>query len=164
MVTFAFMIKINRELLNSLSRQAKESERKRKNHNFHPGPEDPMHRMLNAMEPETYVRPHKHVEPMKREAFIILRGGIFLVEFDELGEITDHFIMQAGSGNEGAEITPGSYHTLIPLESGTVIYEIKDGPWDINTDKVFAQWAPEEGSLDGMAYNAQILERLHRLK
>jgi cupin fold WbuC family metalloprotein len=154
------MIKINNELLDRISQQAKESARKRQNHNFHSSPHDHMHRMLNAMEPETYVQPHKHVEPDKREAFIILRGAICLVEFDEQGVITDHYFMEAGTGNEGAEITPRAYHTLIVLTPGTIIYEIKDGPWDIKTDKVFAPWAPEEGSLESAGYNARVLKSL----
>jgi cupin fold WbuC family metalloprotein len=158
------MIKINNELLDNLSKQAKESDRKRRNHNFHSSAEDLMHRMLNAMEPDTYIRPHKHVEPEKREAFIILRGEIYLVEFDEQGEVTDHFFLQAGSGNEGAEITPGRYHTLLPMEPGTVIYEIKDGPWDINTDKVFAPWAPEEGTGESAAYKSRLLQNLLDMK
>ena len=154
------MIKINNGLLNEVSQQAKKSDRKRKNYNFHYGSQDLLQRMLNAMEPETYVRPHKHVNPDKREAFIVLRGTICLIEFDENGEFTDHFVMRAGSGNEGAEITPGSYHTLISMEPGTIIYEIKDGPWDIETDKVFAQWAPEEGSKESKSFILDLQERI----
>lgn len=156
------MIKINTDLLNRLSEQASQSPRKRQNFNFHVSSDDLMHRMLNAMEPETYVRPHKHVNPDKHEAFIIIRGAICMIEFGEQGDILDHYIMQAGTGNEGAEITPGVFHTLISLKPGTVIYEVKDGPWDIKTDKVFAPWSPEEGSPESAGFNARLLEIIQK--
>lgn len=154
------MRKINNELLNRISAEARESQRRRKNFNFHSESDDPLQRMLNALEPDTYIQPHRHINPDKREAFLILRGAICLIEFDEWGKIVDHFVMKAGSGDEGAEITPGVYHSLISLEPGTIIYEIKDGPWDINTDKEFAPWAPNEGSSESLVYNQQILEKL----
>ncbi|MCA1745626.1 MAG: WbuC family cupin fold metalloprotein, partial [Bacteroidales bacterium] len=60
------MILINSRLLDALSLEAKEHPRKRKNHNFHTSLADPINRMLNAVEPESYVRPHKHEKPDKR--------------------------------------------------------------------------------------------------
>lgn len=154
------MKRIEKRLLDNLSEKAGKSPRMRQNFNFHDGPSDPLQRMLNAMEPQTYVRPHKHVAPEKREAFIVLRGSVCLVEFDEAGKIIDSCVMTAGPDTPGAEITPGVYHTLIALRPGTIIYEIKDGPWDAATDKVFAPWAPEEGSKDSTAFNSSLLQLL----
>ena len=68
------MITIDRELVSGVTEQAKSSPRLRKNHNFHADYADPVNRMLNAFEPGTYVRPHKHESPDKCEVFIVLTG------------------------------------------------------------------------------------------
>ena len=41
------------------------SPRLRLNHNFHDDLADPINRMLNALEPGTYLQPHKHENPDK---------------------------------------------------------------------------------------------------
>ncbi len=154
------MIKIDQPLLERLLQKADNSERKRANHNFHQSAEDTMHRMLNCMNPGTYVAPHKHQNPDKNEAFIILRGKILIVTFTEEGKITKHSVLEAGSPQFGAEIPPKTYHTLIPLAHGSILYEVKDGPWDIKTDKTFAPWAPKEGEEGTLEYNQSILQQI----
>ena len=153
------MIRINNDLLDSLTGLAENAARKRKNHNFHTEAADPLQRMLNAMEPGTYVHPHKHEGPDKREAFLVLRGKILLVEFDKDGNISDHQILSMQSGQFGAEVAAGVYHMLIALEKGTVLYEVKDGPYDPTTDKNFAHWAPGEGSAEAEKYLEGILAK-----
>ena len=63
---------IDLSLLNQVSKIAVDSTRKRKNFNFHQL-EDPVQRFLNAIEPGSYIQPHRHKEPLRDEAFIILR-------------------------------------------------------------------------------------------
>ena len=155
------MIRIDITLLEQLSQKAKNAPRKRMNHNFHQTSEDLLNRMLNAMEPATYVRPHKHENPDKREAFVILKGSFLIISFDEQGHITDHVLLSRESGVYGLEIPPRTYHTLICLEEGSVLYELKDGPYIPQTDKIFAPWAPEEGSPNAQAYNQKILNQLN---
>jgi len=140
------MIKITDQLLNSLSSEASVSARKRKNYNFHKQDSDLLQRMLNALEPDTYVRPHKHVNPDKREIFILLKGKIAVIEFDDAGNISDKIILEHALGNYAAEIKTGSWHTVISLGNNSVYYEVKDGPYDPVNDKVFAKWSPEENS------------------
>lgn len=154
------MIKIDKELIDKLSLEATKSSRLRMNYNFHTNAEDPLNRMLNALCKDTYIRPHKHQTPDKREVFLILVGRLLLVEFDEKGTITNHHILDSSKGNYGAEILPRTFHTLISLSESSVIYEIKDGPYNAKNDKFFAAWAPEEGSLDAVEYNNTILKKL----
>jgi len=146
------MIKVTSHLLANLSDMAKDSPRKRKNHNFHSADSDPLQRMLNALESSTYVRPHRHVNPHKRETFIILTGKVAVVEFDEEGNVIDKIILCSELGNYCAEIITGSWHTVISFEDNSVYYELKDGPYDEGTDKVFAEWAPEEESTKAFNY------------
>jgi len=154
------MIRIDAELLDTVSQKAQSSPRLRMNYNFHYGPEDTLQRMLNAMEPGTYIRPHKHEDPDKREAFFAIRGTLCIIEFNDAGEITNHTILNAANGNYGAEIAERSWHSIVSLESGSVAYEVKDGPYNPIDDKNFASWAPEEGSAQAGSYLLQLITKL----
>jgi cupin fold WbuC family metalloprotein len=155
------MIRIDQNLTKKLTEQAIASPRKRKNYNFHRFPEDTLQRLLNAMEPGTYVHPHKHENPDKREAFLVRTGTLLVVEFDEEGNITDHIVLNRELGNFGTEIAERTYHTIISLEKGSVAYEAKDGPYDPADDKYFAGWAPPENSPECEAYISSILAKLN---
>jgi cupin fold WbuC family metalloprotein len=139
------MQKINNELLNSVLAKAKESPRRRMNHNFHTDFSDPINRMLNCFVSDTYFRPHKHENPDKREVFLVLKGSLVVIIFDEVGNIIDHIVLNQANGSFGVEIPPREWHTIVCLEPETVIYELKDGPYMPINDKNFAQWAPAEG-------------------
>lgn len=147
---------IDQILLDQLSGDAKVSKRKRKNLNYHFGDADVLQRMLNAFEPDTYVRPHRHAKPSKREVFILLRGRLLMLFFDDYGNVTERTILDRDTGNFGMEIAAGEWHMAISLREGTIVYEIKDGPYNPLNDKQFATWAPEEDAPDAMAF----LERL----
>lgn len=157
------MIRIDHNLIDPLTVEAKESPRKRKNFNFHPNADDPMHRMIHASNKGTYVQPHKHENPNKTEAFIILKGRVVVVEFNDEGEIIDHIIMDASKGNYGVEIPPRVWHSLITLENDSVFYEVKNGPWNPSDDKFFAPWAPKEGDTEVGNYINMILDKLQLL-
>jgi len=154
------MIHIDHSLIQPLINQARTVTRKRKNFNFHPNASDPMHRMLHAMEPDTYVQPHKHENPDKREAFIVLKGRVAAIEFSDQGEIIDWMLLDPATGNYGMEVAPGAWHSLVCLETGTVVYEVKDGPWNPADDKFFATWAPKEGDADCLVYNHTLLKKI----
>ncbi|MCF8227481.1 MAG: WbuC family cupin fold metalloprotein [Bacteroidales bacterium] len=154
------MIKIDEKFIGDVSFRARKSERKRMNHNFHEFPEDTLQRMLNAIEPGTYIQPHKHENPDKREAFFVLRGRIAVVEFDDDGRVVDHIVLDARKGKYGAEISPRTWHVIISLEPGSVAYEVKDGPYDPENDKIFAPWAPAEGEPHAEEFNEKLVREL----
>jgi cupin fold WbuC family metalloprotein len=158
------MIVIQDELINSVIARAETSPRKRMNYNFHPQLDDPLQRMLNCLEPGSYIRPHKHENPDKYEAFVLLKGKVLVVEFDNKGDIASHVILSAELGKYGAEIAPRIFHAIIPLEKGTVVYEIKNGPYSPLNDKNFADWAPEEGSPDCADYMDNLIRRTIHVK
>jgi cupin fold WbuC family metalloprotein len=155
------MIKITDNLLNDISNQAKISERKRCNYNFHKSHEDLIQRFINALEPGTYIRPHKHENPDKAEMLIILKGRVLIIEFNENGEVSDYFVLDFEKGNKGAEISPKVWHTFIALQEGSAVYELKEGPF-IGTDKIFAEWSPEEGTSEAHDFNTRILRTLEK--
>ncbi len=157
------MIHITNQLTDTLASEASKSERKRKNYNFHQDASERIHRMIHATNPETYVQPHKHENPDKLETFIILKGRVLVIEFSEKGEIIDHLILDSSIGNYGVEIHAKTWHTLLTLEKDSLVYELKDGPWNASDDKNFAEWAPAEGDLNCMNYNKSLLSKLKLL-
>ncbi len=151
------MIKITDKLLNSMSYKAKASVRKRCNYSFHNSNFDYIQRFLNAVEPDTYVRPHKHENPDRVEIFLILKGRVLIIEFDDNGKIIDYIILDIEKGKKGVEIPPRTWHSLIVLKEGSVLYEIKEGPFIKETDKTFAKWAPEEGTKEAQEFNEKVI-------
>lgn len=154
------IIKITDALIEDVLKKASASPRKRTNYNFHNDYTAPIQRMLNAGYPGTYVRPHKHENPDKIEVFIILKGQAVIVEFDAEGKIVDHMILDPSKGGYAVEIPPKVWHTFIALKPGTVLYEVKEGPYNKEVDKNFASWAPEEGTEAARAFNKRVLEEL----
>ena len=150
---------INNQLLTAVSAQAKVSPRKRQNYNFHETLDAVVQRMLNALEPGTYVCPHKHESPDKIEAFIILTGKALVAEFDDTGNITTFSIIESGSDVYGVEIQPRTWHCIVPLVPGTMVYEAKEGPFSPLTDKNFAPWAPKEGTPGCDEYTRELLKK-----
>lgn len=154
------MVTIDEKFLSQLSKKAKASNRLRSTYNFHKNANDPIHRMLNAMEPGTYIQPHKHESPDKREAFWVLRGKIALFTFQDNGAVLSSTILGPETGNYGIELPPGTWHNLICLRENSVAYEVKDGPWDPGNDKVFAPWAPKEGDSTSETYINHLLKTI----
>ena len=150
---------INKCLIEKVVKEAKESPRKRMNFNFHKTFDANVQRMLNVMEPDTYVQPHKHEDPDKMEAFLVLQGRVLVVEFDDNGEIVSNCVLSAQDCVFGAEISPRVWHCIVPLEPDTVVYEVKDGPYSPLNDKNFATWAPKEGTKGCWQYNDELVRR-----
>ena len=133
---------VTRELLARVVEEAKKSPRLRKNFNIHPSDESRCHRLLNAIEPASYIRPHRHLDPEKDEAFILMSGRLGIILFDSEGEVLEIVILSQENGNLAADIPHGIYHTAVSLQSGTVFYEAKAGPYVPLTELEAAPWAP----------------------
>jgi cupin fold WbuC family metalloprotein len=136
---------------------SRRSSRRRVIQPFHRSAADPLHRMLNAVQPDSYVRPHRHLDPPKAEAWIVLRGAVAFFTFDDDGKVRDCMRLAAGGELFGVDLVPGVYHGFIALEADTVIYEVKTGPYRESDDKAFAPWAPAEGDAGAEAYMQELL-------
>ena len=143
-----------------MAEKSKVASRKRDHFRFHKLDNDSIQRMLNAMQPGTYLQPHKHENPDKREVFLALTGKLLVVIFDHQGNITDHMVLDPSKHEYAIEIPARVYHTVICLEPDSIAYEIKDGPYDPIDDKNFASWAPKEGEKECDAYNKKVLKEL----
>jgi cupin fold WbuC family metalloprotein len=118
---------INTQLLDQVTGQAKENPRKSMNFNMHDSLESKAQRLLNALEPGTVLPIHRHTETA--ETYILLRGKIRVLFYDGDKELTDTFELNPLAGEYGIHIPKGQWHTLEVIESGTVIFEVKDGPY-----------------------------------
>jgi len=137
------MIRIISEEIDNLVDAAKSSPRKRMNLNIHQALDAKVHRFFNAMEPDTYVRPHRHVQEGRFELFLCIRGKGAALIFDDSGEVVETLIMAPDGDSIGIEIQPHAWHTIVCLEPGTVFFEVKEGPYIQINDKDFAPWAPD---------------------
>lgn len=118
---------IDQPLLDMVSSEAKSSPRLRMNYNFHQNLDDKCHRFLNAVEPGTEVPIHRH--PTKDESFVVLRGKVRISTFNDEGEVIESIVLCPEDGKYGVDVKMNVWHKLESLESGSVIFECKEGPF-----------------------------------
>lgn len=143
---------IDAPMFDALSGQARAAARRRKNLNFHPANDYPSNRLLNAIEPDSYVPPHRHLDPTKDETLFVLRGAIGVLLFDEAGTVLDQRVLRAGGDSVGIDIPHGVIHSLVALEDGTVVFEAKAGPFAERMPAELAAFAPPEGGSDAAGF------------
>ena len=117
--------KLTNTMLDTLCLQAQESPRLRANHNLHQELSDPIQRLAIAMEPGTLVLPHRH--PHTWEMLLPLRGRFVVLVFDEEGKVLERTVL----GKECAvlELPANTWHSVLSLDQGGVIFEVKHGPY-----------------------------------
>lgn len=147
---------ITSHTLEQLSDRAKHQPRLRQNLNFHTHHNAACHRLLNALEPGTYVQPHRHLQAEKDETIMIVKGRCGVLLFDELGVVTQQLILDATIGVFGLTIPINQFHSLLALESGTVFFESKAGPYAPLSQQEKASWAPAEGQSGWQDYLAKM--------
>ena len=125
---------ITQQLLDDLTAQAKASPRLRMNFDLRNGPDDQSQRMLNALEPGTPLPIHRHLK--SSETVVCLRGHLREIFYNNQREVTAAIDLAPGGSAPGPaspcvalNIPIGQWHTVEVLESGTVILEVKDGPY-----------------------------------
>lgn len=139
---------------------SQESPRKRMIQKIHKDHGSNVHKMFNAMQPGTYITPHRHMHPEKTETLLVVSGAILFVEFSDMGKMGTHTLLQPGTEIFGIDVAPHVYHTFIALKPDTLIFEIKDGPYEKSFDKDIPDWAPREGSVEAEQYLLDMLKEL----
>lgn len=126
-------MKIDQVLLDRLTEQAKASPRLRMNYDLRDSIDDKSQRMLNAIEPGSLMPIHRHQKTS--ETVVCLRGRLVWEFYDELERICTETIELSPNGPVVALNVPqGQWHTVKALESGSVILECKDGPYEPQSD------------------------------
>ena len=124
---------ITQGLLDSLTEQAKASPRLRMNLDLRNSADDQSQRMLNAIEPGSPLPIHRHRK--SSETVVCLRGRLIEEFYDDLERTcTDRIELSPNGPVVALNIPAGQWHTVRSLESGTVIMEVKDGPYEPLSD------------------------------
>lgn len=118
---------IDEKLINEVKAKAKVSPRLRMNYNFHQSLDDKCHRFLNALEMGTVIPVHHHVT--KDETFILLMGKVRVNIYNDDGDVVESVVLSLEEGRYGVDIPKNTWHGLECLESGSVIFEVKEGPF-----------------------------------
>jgi len=144
-------------MLAELSQQAQQSPRRRANHNLHGELSDPVQRLAIAMEPDTLVLPHRH--PHTWEMLFPLHGRFLVLHFDQAGRVVERSVL--GEDCRVLENPAGTWHAVLSLDRGGVIFEVKHGPYMPIGEADFAPWAGNCSASDLNAWyaNARIGER-----
>lgn len=132
-------------LFSELKKTAVESPRRRANFNVHKSYTDMVQRLFIAMMPDSYVRPHRHVQPHKWEFFMVVEGELDILFFDDEGLVKNKVTLTANGETSGIEIPPNTWHATV-CHRPVVFMEVKQGPYEVTDDKGFASWSPQEGS------------------
>lgn len=156
------LVVLSRSLVEDVTEASRTSPRRRIILPFHKREEELLHRMLNVIQPDSYVRPHRHLEPPKAEAWVVLRGALAFFTFEDDGRVRDCLSLEAGGEHFGVDLAPGIFHGLVALAPDTVIYEVKNGPYAPASDKAFAAWAPAEGTPEAAGYLARLRDEYRR--
>lgn len=120
-------MKIDQSFLDKLSVQAKANSRLRQSFDLRTTSEDNSQRMLNAMEPGTVMPIHRHRNTS--ETMVMVRGKLIERFYDDVGNLTDEFVMEPCGEYPMVQIEVGQWHSLEVLESGTIIFEAKDSKY-----------------------------------
>ena len=120
-------MKIDNQLLDTLSAQAKANPRLRQSYDLRTTPEDQSQRILNAVEPGTILPIHRHRG--STETIVVLRGKVVQHYYNDAGKKTSSFELAPNSAQVGMSVPVGQWHALESLEEGSVIFECKDGAY-----------------------------------
>lgn len=122
-------------------------------------------RTLIAIMPESYTCPYRHESPHSTNTLQAIRGYFSVLIFDGQGEITSLIPVY---DRRVVSIPPGKWHTVV-VHTRSVLYETRGhdvGGYNPATDKVFPDWAPEEGAEEAEEYlvnlKSQVEERTLR--
>jgi cupin fold WbuC family metalloprotein len=115
-------------------------------------------RIVNFLQPGTYIRPHLHPLPHASETIVLLQGKIRFFIFDESGKVQSERLLSAKPLPGVVDIEPRVWHSFWVMEEDTILFECKKGPYNADTDKVFAEWAPAEGTPEAAGWIRQLNE------
>ena len=117
---------INDELLDKVTGEAEESPRRRMNYNLHKSLNAKAQRLINVLLPGTVVPVHRHQHTA--ETYALLRGKMFGIFYNDLGEQIARFLLDPAIGNYGVHIPRGQWHGIEIIEPSAIL-EVKDGPY-----------------------------------
>jgi cupin fold WbuC family metalloprotein len=154
------------EFLDALNQSAEQSSCQRQHKNIHQYYNDPCQHLFNAIGIDSYIRPHRHSIDPKDECLVAVRGRMALVVFDDIGQVSQiiRFGAQINEAQQaisvGVNLPAGVWHTVIAEVPGSILFEVKSGPFNPSQAKEYAAWAPAENTSEAAEY---LMELKHRV-
>jgi cupin fold WbuC family metalloprotein len=153
------------EFLDILTSQAEQAARQRQHKNIHQHYNDSCQRLFNAIGVNSYIRPHRHSLDPKDECLIAVRGSMALLVFDDIGQVKQvvRFGVQDNIAKKaigvGVNLSAGVWHTVIAEMPGSILFEVKSGPFNPDQAKEWPAWAPAENSPEAVQYLIELKRR-----
>ena len=150
------------QYLEDLINEASQSHRLRAHANVHGSYADQCQKLFNAIQVDSYIRPHRHSLDPKDECLVAIKGLFGFIMFTEKGLIRSITLFGSEKYSEklsipsGLELTSGVWHTVVSLADNSILFEVKNGPFEPTLAKEFAPWAPKEGDKDANSYFKQL--------
>ena len=145
-----------------LVNEASQSHRLRAHANVHDSYADQCQKLFNAIQVDSYIRPHRHSLDPKDECLVAIKGLFGFIMFTEQGLIESVILFGSEKYSEklsipsGLELTSGVWHTVVSLAENSILFEVKKGPFESTLAKEFAPWAPKEGDKNANLYLKQL--------
>jgi len=143
--------RVDNETLANLVQRSRSSERKRAAQALQPYDKDGIRVIVNCIQPGSYVQPHLHSSKYNQESeiWVPIQGRIALVTFNSEGSTQEiHYLSKYPNDCSYLEITSDTFHTAISLEADSIMLEFSRGPYNPQTYKNFARWAPAEEEIE----------------
>lgn len=146
------------QYFDELIESAVQSRRLRSHANVHRSYTDQCQKLFNAINAESYIRPHRHSLDPKEECLVAIKGLFGLIIFNDQGLVESTTLFGSEKYTEGlllasgVELPAGTWHTVVSLVDNSVLFEVKCGPFVSNIAKEFAPWSPEEGNKNVLGY------------
>ncbi len=147
-----------------LTTQAKSDSRLRQHRNIHQSCQYNCKHLFNAIKTGSYIRPHRHASEPREKLLIAIRGSVAFITFDDQGAVSGSLRFgtekYSNDFSSGIEVASHTWQTVIALEPGCILLEVKAGPFDANQPKDLALWSPEECSDGADDYLKSLIKRV----
>jgi cupin fold WbuC family metalloprotein len=150
--------------IESLIKSAEQSHRLRAHSNIHESYQDSIQKIFIAIKANSYIRPHRHTLDPKEECLIAIKGLLSLVLFSDKGEIASITVFGSEKYVEkmpiasGVQISANAWHSVVSLSDDSILFEVKDGPFNAAKAKELSNWSPGEGDADSINYLQSLRE------
>ena len=163
------MLIFDEQMFCHLCREADQSPRRRQHINLHRSHEESCQRLFNAIQPESYIAPHRHAVSNTRELLVAVQGRFALVTFKDEGDLLSvipfgtELHLDDSCSSVGVEVPPNVWHTVLATEKNSILLEVKEGPFLPTESKELAPWAPRVGSSEAEIFlsKLQLYVRAH---
>lgn len=151
------IIKIDDTVIREMKHSALQNTSGKLRYCFHENENSGMQEMLFVSSDIGYARPHMHRNVA--ESHVVIDGEGYCVLFGDSGNVIDSFKVSR-KNKYIYRVQKGIWHMVLPITEQMVIYEVREGKFDKDTN-VFPEWAPKEDELEKIKkYKQDLIRRV----